>query len=104
MFWTEINDDPNHEFCGKNCFYSAEEAIEDMGHQTSNGDQAYHTALTSYLQARDALKQARVARGFYPVVVPAGFVPGPKGKGTRHRKRERQEQGYVTVERERQRQ
>ena len=33
-------------------------------------DEEYHEALLGYREARDLMKEARVARGFYPVVVP----------------------------------
>ena len=36
-------------------------------------DEEYHEALLGYREARDLMKEARVARGFYPVVVPIRF-------------------------------
>ena len=78
VFWTEVNDDPQHEYYGCTCFYGTEDAIEDIDYQTANVDQAYNVVFMSYLQARDALTHARVARGFYLVVGPAGFAPNPK--------------------------
>ena len=40
----------------------------------------YHSALLGYREARALLKEVRVARGFYPVVVPVR-PDKPKGKG-----------------------
>ena len=34
--------------------------------------------LTAYTEARGALAKARIARGFYPVVVPADTGPQPR--------------------------
>ena len=51
-------------------------------------DDEYANILTTYTEARGALAKARIARGFYPVVVPADSGPqarfgrtGGKGKG-----------------------
>ena len=51
-------------------------------------DDEYVAVLTTYTEAGGALAKARIARGFYPVVVPAdsGMQPrfgrtGGKGKG-----------------------
>ena len=55
-------------------------------------DDEFAAILTAYTEARGALAKARIARGFYPVVVPADSGPQarfgrqggkrrPKGKG-----------------------
>ena len=45
-------------------------------------DWEYHEALLGYREARDLFKEARVARGFYPVVVPIrSDKPTGRGKG-----------------------
>ena len=45
-------------------------------------DEEYHEALLGYREARDHMKEARVARGLYPVVVPIrSDKPNGKGKG-----------------------
>ena len=41
----------------------------------------YHEALLGYREARDLMKEARVARGFHPVVVPIRSDQ-PTGRGT----------------------
>ena len=42
----------------------------------------YHEALLGYREARDLMKEARVVRGFYPVVVPIrSDKPTGRGKG-----------------------
>ena len=38
-------------------------------------DNEFATVLTTYTEARGALAKARIARGFYPVVVPADAGP-----------------------------
>ncbi len=54
----------------------------------SYDDDDYAAILTTYTEARGALTNARIARGFYPVVVPAdsGMQPrfgrtGGQGRG-----------------------
>ena len=45
-------------------------------------DEEYHEALLGYREARDLMMEARVARGFYPVVVPIrSDKPTGRGKG-----------------------
>ena len=45
-------------------------------------DEAYHEALLGYREARDLMKEARIARGFYSVVVPiCSDKPTGSGKG-----------------------
>ena len=43
-------------------------------------DEEYHEALLGYREARDLMKEARVARGFFPVVVPIRSDK-PTGRG-----------------------
>ena len=41
-------------------------------------DEEYAAVLTTYTEARGALAKARIARGFYPVVVPADSGMQPR--------------------------
>ena len=58
----------------------------------SHQDEEYAQQVITYTEARNALARARIARGFYPVVVPAdsggqprfgraGSKGKPKGQG-----------------------
>ena len=58
----------------------------------SHEDEEYAQQVITYTEARNALARTLIARGFYPVVVPAdsggqprcgraGSKGGPKGKG-----------------------
>ena len=69
-------------------FDADEETINAVDEMMSYDDAEYAAILTTYTEARGALAKARIARGFYPVVVPAdsGMQPrfgrtGGKGKG-----------------------
>ena len=44
--------------------------MSDIDDDLAHDDEEYHEALLRYREARDLMKEARVARGFYPVVVP----------------------------------
>jgi len=61
-----------------------EEAIDIVHASIAEHDEEYEKVFVSFVQARDLLKQATVARQFYPVVVPAGYIAPRKpfkGKG-----------------------
>ena len=44
--------------------------MSDIDDDLALDDEEYHEALLGYSEARDLMKEARVARGFCPVVVP----------------------------------
>ena len=44
--------------------------MSDIDDDLALDDEEYHEALHGYREARDLMKEARVARGFHPVVVP----------------------------------
>ena len=44
--------------------------MSDIDDDLALDDEEYHEALLGYREARDLMKEARVARGFYPVVAP----------------------------------
>ena len=44
--------------------------MSDIDDDLAIDDEEYHEALLGYGEARDLLKEVRVARGFYPAVVP----------------------------------
>ena len=52
-------------------FHADEETINAVDEMMSYDDAEYAAILTTYTEARGALAKARIARGFYPVVVPA---------------------------------
>ena len=65
-------------------FYATEEVCDHVDCQLSTEVPEYAQAATNYTTARALMAKARVARGFYPVVVPAtdaGSPPQRKGKG-----------------------
>ena len=56
--------------------------MSDIDGDLALDDEEYHEALRGYREARDVMKEARVARGFYPVVVPIrSDKPFGRGKG-----------------------
>ena len=68
-------------------FYADEETIDQVDETIAMEDADYAHQVVTYTEARNALAKARIARGFYPVVVPAddGRQPrfgrsGTKGK------------------------
>ena len=72
----------------KGWFYVDEDTSNADDEMLTYEDDEYVAVLTTYTEARGALAKARIARGFYPVVVPAdsGMQPrfgrtGGKGKG-----------------------
>ena len=65
-----------------NWWTSSEEAVYEQDSILAQEDSEYAEALISFTAAREALTNARVAREFYPVVVPvSSFVKVKKGKG-----------------------
>ena len=69
-------------------FYVDEETINVVDESIAWDDEEYAQQVITYTEARNALARARIARGFYPVVVPAddGRQPrfgrlGKKGGG-----------------------
>ena len=65
-------------------FYATEEVCDHVDSQLSTEDPEFAQTATNYTTARALMAKARVARGFYPVVVPAtdaGSPPQRKGKG-----------------------
>ena len=59
-------------------FYDDEDTIDLCDEQVAEGDDEFCAILTTYTEARGALARARIARGFYPVVVPADSGPQPR--------------------------
>ena len=56
--------------------------MSDIDDDLALDNEEYHEALLGYREARDLMKEARVARGFYPVVVPIrSHKHTGKGKG-----------------------
>ena len=56
--------------------------MSDIDDELTLDDEEYHEALFGYREARDLMKEASVARGFYPVVVPIrSDKPVSRGKG-----------------------
>ena len=74
------NDDPYIDEDGN--FLANEQIVSDIGDELALDDEEYHKALLGYREARDLMKEARVARGFYAVVVPnSSDKPTGRGKG-----------------------
>ena len=72
------NDDPHIDEDGN--FLANEQIVSDIDGDLTLDDEEYHEALLGYREARDLMKEARVARGFYPVVVPIRSHK-PTGRG-----------------------
>ena len=83
--WDEEEEEEEGWFCVD------EDTTNAVGGMLTWKDVEYAAILTTYTEARGALAKARIARGFYPVVVPAdsGMQPrygrkgGKKEKGKR---------------------
>ena len=61
---------------------SNEDSLADQDACLAEEDEEYNKTLITFHQAKEALRNARVAREFYPVVVPASvFVKTRKSKG-----------------------
>ena len=78
-------------------FYADEDVIQTVDEQLGQQGDEYAALLATYTEARGALAKARIARGFYPVVVPADMGPqarygrkGTKGRGKGKNERNRQ--------------
>ena len=82
-------------------FYADEDTIDQCDAQLAQDDDEFCAILTTYTEARGALARTRIARGFYPVVVPAdsGTQPrfGRKRKGHVERKTKRKRQRETTT-------
>ena len=65
------NDDPYIDEGGK--FLANEHIVSDIDDDLALDDEEYHEALLGSREARELMKEARVARGFYPSVVPHSF-------------------------------
>ena len=55
--------------------YVDEDTINAVVEQLCEDDSEFAAILTTYSEARGALAKARIARGVYPVVVPADVGP-----------------------------
>ena len=68
-----------------NWWTSSETALAEQDAHLAHEDPEYASALLSFTEAREALRHARVARDFFPVVVPSSAftrtVRSGKGKG-----------------------
>ena len=74
------SDDPYIDEDGN--FLANEQIVSDINDDLALGDEEYHEALLGYREARDLMKEARVARGFHPVAVPfRSDKPTGRGKG-----------------------
>ena len=74
------NDDPYIVEDGN--FLANEQIVSDIDDDLALDDEEYHEAFLGYREARDLMKAARVARGFYPVVVHIlSDQPTGRGKG-----------------------
>ena len=57
-------------------FYVDEETINAIDEQLAEGNEEFAKVLATYVEARHALAKARIAQGFYLVVVPREAVVG----------------------------
>ena len=74
------NDDPYIDEDGN--FLANEQIVSDIGDDLALDVEEYHEALLGFREARDLIKEARAARGFYLVVVPIrSDKPTGRGKG-----------------------
>ena len=65
-------------------FYADEDTVHSVDECLAWDDEEFAQQLFTFTEARNALARARVARGFYPVVVPADSGPQPRyGRGTK---------------------
>ena len=69
--------------------YADEETINAIDEQLAEGNEEFAKVLTTYVEARHALAKARIAQGFYPVVVPREPPPLRPTWGTSDRPEER---------------
>ena len=61
-------------------FGATEEVIDHVDAQESADSTEYAQAIRDFATARAALSQARIARGFFPVVIPSDAVYRAKRK------------------------
>ena len=74
------NDDPYIDEDGN--FLANEQIVSNIDVDVALDDEEHHQALLGYREAPDLIKEARVARGFYPVVVSIrSDKPTGRGKG-----------------------
>ena len=79
------NDDPYIDEDGN--FLANEQIVSDIDDDMALGDEEYHETLLGYGEARDLMKEARVARGFYSILAEAKVIPqvskmcGKAGRG-----------------------
>ena len=94
------NDDPYIDEDGN--FIANEQIVSDIDDDLALDEEEYHEALLGCREARDLMKEARVARGFYPVVVPIRSDK-PTGRGKRERQKSEWQdwsrQGWKRIER-----
>ena len=71
--WPAEEEDPDHVAYvdEEGWFYADEETINAVDESIAYDDDDYANQVITYTEARNALAKARIARGFYPVVVPA---------------------------------
>ena len=74
-------------------FYADEDTINVVDEMLTQDDDEFAAILTTYTEARGALAKARIARGFYPVVVPADLGPQPRFGRQSGKRRKRKVQG-----------
>ena len=69
-----MNTDEKHEFYDTQCTYLTEAQLEQGDLEVCKTVPGFATIYSTYTEARDALTHARIARGFYPVVMPEGTL------------------------------
>ena len=88
-------------------FVSTEDVVEEVDAQIASEYTDFANAVLNFQQSMDLLAKARIARCFYPLVVPAGYTPpGPsrtsqakgsksksKGKGSKGSKGSKSKSG-----------
>ena len=81
-------------FVWENWWTNNEESLDQQDSYFSEEDEEYEQVLITFHQAKEALRNARVARSFYLVVVPSSmFVRTRKGKGKGKVKRKNKGRG-----------
>ena len=72
----EVDDDQVVYVDEEGWFYADEETINAIDEQLAKENEEFAGVLATYVEARGALAKARIARGFYLVVVPQEAVTG----------------------------
>ena len=73
------DEDPDHlVFDAIGWFHADEETINAVDEMFAWEDDEHAQVVITYTEARNALARARIARGFYPVVVPADTIGPPR--------------------------